>query len=175
MVNRESLDNILKAEVFVNEDDNQLKAAHLIVGYMPISHAFEVPKCVIKAHDPRLHKISVVVESFLLPEDASIPEWVPLVGSSSSHPVVKEGEEGTEKEEGFVELSLSEDEFELFNRAQLSEDPSGDLDDPNYTEEDFPSAETPFEEVMGIQRRSKTSLLDLIESQPEKETQGRIT
>ena len=101
----------------MNEDDNQLKAAHLILGYMPISRAFQVPKCVIKAHDPRLHKISVVVESFLLPEDASIPEGVPLVGSSSSHLVVKEEEEGTEKEEGVVELSSSEDEFEVFNRA----------------------------------------------------------
>jgi len=43
LVNKESLDNILKAEVFVNEDDNQLRAAHLILGYTPISRAFQAP------------------------------------------------------------------------------------------------------------------------------------
>ena len=32
LVNREGLDRILKVEVFVNEGDNQLKAAHLILG-----------------------------------------------------------------------------------------------------------------------------------------------
>ena len=50
----------------------------------------------------RLHRISVVVEGFLLLEGASLPEGVPLVGSSSSHPMVKEEEEKTEKEEEVV-------------------------------------------------------------------------
>ena len=148
----------------MNEDDNQLRVAQLILGYTPISCTFQVPNCVIKARDPCLHRISIVVEGFLLPEGASLPEGVPLVGSSSSRPVVKEEEEKTEKEEEVVELGSSEDKFEVFNRAQSSEDPSGDLGDPNYTEVDFPSAKTPFEEDMGIQRRQKTNLLDLIES-----------
>ena len=159
MVNKESLDNILKAKVFVNEDDNQLRAAHLILGHTPISSAFQAPKCVIKARDPRLHRISVAVEGFLLPEGASVPEGIPLVGSSSSRPVVEEGEGKTEEAEEIVEVGSSEDEFEVFNRAQSFEDPSGDLGDPNYTEANFPSAETPFEEDMGIQRRQKKKKL----------------
>ena len=101
----------------MNEDDNQLRAAHLILGYMPISRIFQEPKCVIKAHDPRLQRICVAVEGFLLPKGASILEGVPLVGSSSSRPMVKEGDEKTEKEEEVVELGSSEDEFEVFNRA----------------------------------------------------------
>jgi len=148
----------------VNEDNNQLRAAHLILGYMSISRAFQAPKCVIKARNPRLHRINIAVEGFLLLEGALLLKGVPLVSSSSSRPVVKEVEEKTEKEEEVIELGSFEDEFEVFNRAQLSKDPSGDLGDTNYTEADFPSVETPFEEDIGIQRRQKTSLLDLIES-----------
>ena len=99
----------------MNEDDNQLRAARLILGYTPISRAFQVSKCVIKARDPRLHRISVVVEGFLLPKGTLLPEGVPLVGSSSSHPVVKEEEEKTKREEEVIELDSSEDEFEVFN------------------------------------------------------------
>ena len=73
-----------------------------------------------------------------------------MVGSSSSHPMVEEEEEKAEKEEEVVELGSSEDEFEVFNRAQSSKNPFGDLDDPNCTKVDFPFPETPFEEDMGI-------------------------
>ena len=83
LVNREGLDKILKAEVFVNEDDRQLQAAHLILGITPISHAFQAPKCVIKAHVPRLRRISVDVEGFLLPEGAPI-----LEGTFSTQPIL---------------------------------------------------------------------------------------
>ena len=62
-----------------------------------------------------LQRICVAIEGFLLPEDASIPEGVPLVGSSSSRPVVEEEDKRAEKEEEVVELGLSEDEFEVFN------------------------------------------------------------
>ena len=75
--------------MFVNEDDNQLRVAHLILGYTLISRAFQAPKCVIKAHDPRLQRIYVAVEGFLLLEGASVPEGVPLAGSSSSHLVIE--------------------------------------------------------------------------------------
>ena len=139
-------------------------ATHLILGYTPISHAFQAPKYVIKVSDPRLHRINVVVEGFLLLKGASILEGVPLVGSSSSRPVVEEEDKKAEKEEEVVELGSFEDEFEVFNRAQSSEGPFGDLGDLNYTEADFPFSETPLEEDRGIQMKQKTSLLNLIES-----------
>ena len=47
LVNQLSLDKILKAEVFVHSD-GQLRAAHLILSYTPISKTFQAPKCVIK-------------------------------------------------------------------------------------------------------------------------------
>ena len=51
MVIQSSLDQILKAEVFVHSD-SQLRAAHLILDYDPISKDFQAPKNVIKAKDP---------------------------------------------------------------------------------------------------------------------------
>ena len=75
LVNNDSLEKILQAEVFVNKD-GQLRAAYLILGYKPISSSFQVPKCVIKARDPCLQRISVVVPGFLLPEGVPVPEGI---------------------------------------------------------------------------------------------------
>ena len=111
----------------MNEADGQLRVAHLILGYTPISRAFQAPKCVIKTRDPRLHRISVAYEGFVVPEGIPIPEGTPLtqplfvatpsIGASSSQPVPQGEEEGEEEEEeeGFVDLTDSFDEFEAFN------------------------------------------------------------
>ena len=143
LVNRESLDRILRSKVFVNEADGQLRVAHVILGYRPISFAFQAPKCVIKANDPRLARISVAYEGFAIPEGIPIPEGtpftqtffvgIPSVGPSSSQPVLKEDEEEKEKEEeenleGIVDLSDSSDEFEVFNQPLSPESTSADLD-----------------------------------------------
>ena len=83
------------------------------------------PKCVIKANDPRLQCISVAHEGFLIPKGIPIPEGttftkplfvgIPSVRASSSQPVVEEQEEEEENEtEEFINLSDSEDDFEVF-------------------------------------------------------------
>ena len=110
--------------MYVNEADGQLKAAHLILGYTPISRAFQAPRCMIKAKDPRLHRISVAYEGFVVPEGIPIPESTPLTqplpvatpstGISSPPPIPQEKEEG--EEEGFVAVTDSLDEFEIFNQ-----------------------------------------------------------
>ena len=94
LVNRVSLDRILRFEVYVNDADGQLRTAHLILGYTLISRAFQAPKCVIKAKDPQFHRISVPYEGFVVPEGIPIPKGTPLtqplfvailsVGASSS-------------------------------------------------------------------------------------------
>ena len=94
LVNRESLDRILRSEVFVNEANGRLWATHLILRYTPISTAFQEPKCVIKARDSRLHHISVAYEGFVVLEGIPILEGTPLtqplfvatpsIGASSS-------------------------------------------------------------------------------------------
>ena len=75
LVNKTSLDTILQAEVYVNESDGQLRAAHLILGYTPISCAFQAPRCVIRARDPRLHRISVAYEGFVVPQGIPLPKY----------------------------------------------------------------------------------------------------
>ena len=64
LINQQSLDKILKAEVFIHSD-GQLKAAHLILGCTPFSSSFQALKCVIKAKNPRLHLINVAILGFL--------------------------------------------------------------------------------------------------------------
>ena len=159
LVNRVSLDRILQSEVYVNEADGQLRAAHLILGYMPISCVFQAPRCVIRAKDPRLHLISVAYEGFMVLEGIPLPKHTPSIksllvatlsaGVSSSSPILQEEEEGKEKQEeqGFVDLAESVDEFEVFNQ---------------------PSSPRSLSEEIGIQRKPQKSLLELIENQPRK-------
>ena len=78
LVNRQSLEKILRSEVFVNEADGQLQVAYVILGYKPISLGFRAPLCVIKANDPRLHRSSVALEGFVVPEGVPIPEGTPF-------------------------------------------------------------------------------------------------
>jgi len=139
LVNQQSLDKILKAEVFIHTN-GQLRAAHLILDYIPISKSFQVPKCVIKARDPQLHRISVAASSFLITNPIPkgtltiepIPEGIPKVAlppqqttgvTTSSHPT------NTEEEE-VVEVSDFEDEFDVFNQILSPETSTFDLGHP---------------------------------------------
>ena len=143
LINRQSLDKILRSKVYVNEADGQLRVAHVILGYNPISLGFQAPKCVIKANDPRLHHISMAFEVFVVPKGVPILEGtpftqplfvgIPSIGASPSQPIVKEEEEEKEEEEKekkleeIVDLSDSQDEFEVFNRPLSPESTSADL------------------------------------------------
>ena len=131
LVNKASLDRILQAEVYVNESDGQLRAVHLILGYTPISRAFQAPRCVIRARDPRLHRINVTYEGFIVPQGIPLPRYSPLIeslpvatlaaGATSSPPPppkilqVEEEEEAEQEEEGFMDLIESTDNYEVFN------------------------------------------------------------
>ena len=156
LVNRASLDRILRSEVYVNEADGQLRVAHLILGYTSISRAFQAPRCMIKARNPRLHRISVAYKGFMVLGGILIPEGTPFtqplpvatfsIGISSSPHVPQEEEEREEerKEEGFVDLTDTLDEFEVFNQPS------------------FPNS---LPKEMGIQRKPQKSLMELIEDQ----------
>ena len=69
----------------MNEGDNQVRAAHKILRYDPIQKSFLASKYMIKAKEPRLHRITVAKHGFLLPEGSSAQGGATLVGSSSSH------------------------------------------------------------------------------------------
>ena len=103
----------------------------------------------IRARDPRLHRISVAYEGFVVPQGIPLLRFSPLTEplpvatlateATSSSPVFQvEGEEEVEQEEeGFVDLTLSTDDYEVFNQPS-------------------PSQNVP--EDMGIQRKPQHSL-----------------
>ena len=142
--------------MYVNESDGQLRAAHLILGYTPISHAFQASRCVIRAKDPRFHRISVAYEGFVVPEGVPLPTSTPFTqslpvatfsaGVPSPSPILQKGEEEEEEQEekGFVDLTKSTDEFEVFNQ---------------------PSSPKNLPEEMGIQRKPQRSLQELLKNQ----------
>ena len=103
----------------------------------------------IKAKDPRLHRISVAYEGFLVPQGIPLPKYtqhteaLPVaslaeVVSYSPHvSQVKEEEEVEREEEGFVDLASATDDYEVFDLLT-------------------PSPNTPDD--MGIQRNPQHSL-----------------
>ena len=102
----------------------------------------------IRAKDPRLHHISVAYEGFVVPEGVPLPTSTPVTqplhvatfsaGVPSPLPILQ-----VREEEGFVDLTESTDEFEVFNQ------PSSPKNPPNE---------------MGIQRKPQRSLQELLES-----------
>ena len=149
--------------VFVNDKDGQVRAAHKILGYDPLQKSFADAKHVISTNHPRLLKITVVEQGFLISEGSPIPEGIPLVDSSSSHQAAED--------EGH--LGPSEKGFGAYDQADPSEDPSGNLGDPNLSEAELLLVETTSRAEMGLKRKPPTSLFDLIEGQPGKGAQGK--
>ena len=150
-----SLDRVLQAEIYVNESDGQLRVAHLILGYNPILRAFQAPLCVIRAKDPQLHRISVAYEGLIIPQGIPLPRYPPLTeplpvatltAGAASSPFVfqtEDEEEVVQEEEGFVDLTLPTDNYEVFNQS---------------------SQALSMPEDMGIQRKPQRSLQQLLES-----------
>ena len=111
----------------------------------------------IRARDPRLHRISVAYEGFIVPEGIPLPQYTPCTeplfvasvsaGTSSPSPSLrKEGiKRGRKKERGeetVVTVSEFLDDFGVFGQ------PTSPEEDPDE---------------MGIQRKPQKSLLELME------------
>ena len=106
----------------------------------------------IRARDPLFHRISVAYEGFIVPQGIPLPRYSPLTEplpvatlaaeatSSPSPPSVfqvEKEEKVEQEEEGFVDLTLPTDDYEVFNQPSPSQ---------NVLED------------MGIQRKSQRSL-----------------
>ena len=86
----------------------------------------------IRAKDPRLHRISVAYEGFVVPQGIPLPRYSPFIEPlpvaslaatvTSSPPVfqVEEEEEVEQEEMGFVNLTLPTDDYEIFNQSSPS-------------------------------------------------------
>ena len=104
----------------------------------------------------------MVETGFLISEVPSVPESIPLVGPSSSHQVAEDEGELDQPEEGFG----------VFDLANQSEDPFGDIGDPALSEAELSSVGTSSQAEMGLKRKPPTSLFELLEGQPGKGAQG---
>ena len=60
----------------------------------------------------------------------------------------------------------------VFDLPLQSEDPSGDLGDPALSEAKLSSVGPSFQAEMGLKRKPPTPLLEFLEGQPGKDTQG---
>ena len=125
LVNQADLETILRVEVFVNESNHQVRAAHKILRYDPIQRSFTASKYVIKAKDPRLQKITIAEHGFFFP------------GGSSAQQAMEIEEGRDESEEQVIELDQFKDEFVAFEQLDPPEDPFGDIGDPNLSEADL--------------------------------------
>ena len=186
-------------------DNGQLRVAHLILRYDPISSGFQAPKCVIRAKDPRLHHISISGPGFLFAEGTlvlectlltqpiprgdlasqSIPKGIPTVAFPSQHTTdafassqpsnKEEGEGEEEKEKEIVDVSESDskDLYEVFNRPSSPVTLTGVLGQSSPSQFDgFEGAALLLGE-MGIQRKQKSTLLDLLKSQPGRDAPNK--
>ena len=114
----------------------------------------------ISANRPWLPKITVVELGFLISQEPSIPENIPPVGPSSSH----------QASENEGKLNQPEEGFGVFDLSDESEDPSGDIGDPALSKAELSLIGTSTQAEMGLKRKPTTSLLELLEGQPGKDT-----
>ena len=98
----------------MNEVDNQVRAVHKILGYDPIQKSFSALKYVIRAKDPRHHRIIVAEHRFLLPEGSLVQRGT-LASSCSSHQAAEAEGGRAESEDQVAELGQFEDEFSVFD------------------------------------------------------------
>lgn len=115
LVDVPDLTKILKSEIFIHSN-RQLRVVHIFLGYNPFSSSFQAPNYVIKARDPLLHQINVVVLGFLVP--SPVPEGVQQIELSFQR-IAEEGATPSQlaikEEEDIVEVSKSKDDFEVFS------------------------------------------------------------
>ena len=136
LVNVQALNYLLRSEIFVSED-GQLRAAPLILDFVPLTRSLVDAGQAIRARSPRLARIDVSIPGFLasidlppvqLPAQRALPATVvPEEVAGSSHSSLEEqidqfqfAEEG-EVSSRVVELSDSDTDLD---RASAAPDPS---------------------------------------------------
>ena len=129
-VNVPGLNKLLRSKIFISED-RQLRAAHLILDYEPLSCQFQDTRQAIRSGDSRLNRIDVSKLGFLARRDLPPIEFLvqrapPQVASLrkesafSRHTLDAEIDKFRFKEEGAPERALDfEHESDRFSTAHL--------------------------------------------------------
>ena len=118
-----ALNYLLRSRIFVN-DDGQLRVAHLILDYEPLSRNFQEVDNAIKANDYQLARLDMSRPHFLAPYDLSpvdhpIPQGVPL----AAQPIQQVPLGIAVAEEGIASFSSLKEEIDKFQFEE--EEPQG--------------------------------------------------
>ena len=112
---------MLRPEIFISED-RQLRAAHLILDYKPLSRIFQDVGQAIRASDPRLARINVSKSGFLARRDLP-PVKLPIQRVSQEVAAPREETASTP-----LSLEAEINQFHLEDEGEVSERPVKLLD-----------------------------------------------
>ena len=131
-MNVPALNYLLRSEIYVAKD-GQLRAGHLVLGYRPLTRAFQAIGHAIRTGSPQLARIDVSKPKFLAREDL---KPVVLPGVRDLPPAVHlppDDLEAVAPAEGEAEssrLSLEEDIDEFYFEEEVNKAPVVELSDP---------------------------------------------
>ena len=132
-MNIPALNYLLRSEIYVAED-GQLRTCHLVLGYRPLTRAFQAIGHAIRAGSPRLARIDVSKPKFLAREDL---KPVVLLGVRDPPSAVQlpplDNLEVAAPAEGETEssrLSLEEEIDEFYFEDEVDKAPLIELSDP---------------------------------------------
>ena len=122
LINVPALNYLLRSQIFVN-DNKQLRAAHLVLDYEPLSRSFQDVGNAIRANDYRLTRIDMSRPHFLTPYDLppvdnQSPQGVPL----ATQPIQQVPLGQAVAQEGIAPSALLEEEIDKF---QFKEETQG--------------------------------------------------
>ena len=137
---------LLRSEIYVTED-GQLHAAHLVLGYQPLTYAFQAIGHAIRAGSPRLARIDVSKPKFLARQDL---KSVVLPSVRNPPPVTQlpppNNLEVTVLAEGETEsshLSLEEEIDEFYFKEEIPKAALIELSDPEGEQDQNSVASAP--------------------------------
>ena len=108
------LNYLLRSQIFVN-NDGQLRAAHLILDYEPLSRSFLDVGNAIRANDYRRARIDMSRPNFLAPYDLpSVDHPIPQGGPLATQPIQQVPLGQAIAEEGIASSSSLEEEIDRF-------------------------------------------------------------
>ena len=134
----------MRSEIYVNED-GQLRAAHLILGYQPLSYVFQDIGQSIRAGSPRLARIDVSKPRFLARDDFRL---IVLLGIQNPQPAAQPPPQDNPKVAARVEEETKSSHLSLEKEI-----------DEFYFEEDIPKA--PLIELSDLEgEQDENSMID---------------
>ena len=131
-MNIPDLNYLLRSEIYVHTD-GQLRACHLVLGYQPLTRAFQPVGHAIRASSPRLARIDVSQPGCLARVDF---KPVVLPGVRDPPPVVQlppedlEAAVSAEEEAESSHLSLEEEIDKFYFEKEVDKAPVVELSDP---------------------------------------------